>query len=99
MPLDGTTCNVTVFFLMIRRPPRSTLFPYTTLFRSSCVVHTCPAAAVTVTACWGGFGCPTTFVKITLPGVTLRGLHPTTFSRTEITLSSTPAELTLIDPV
>src|SRR2546425_7354161 len=26
------------FFLMIRRPPRSTLFPYTTLFRS-CRVH------------------------------------------------------------
>src|SRR5258707_4527139 len=25
-------CNF--FFLMIRRPPRSTLFPYTTLFRS-----------------------------------------------------------------
>src|SRR5258708_32653332 len=25
------------FFLMIRRPPRSTLFPYTTLFRSGCV--------------------------------------------------------------
>src|ERR1039458_8523716 len=25
---------VPVFFLMIRRPPRSTLFPYTTLFRS-----------------------------------------------------------------
>src|SRR2546425_1601433 len=24
------------FFLMIRRPPRSTLFPYTTLFRSTC---------------------------------------------------------------
>src|SRR3712207_8422902 len=24
-----------LFFLMIRRPPRSTLFPYTTLFRSS----------------------------------------------------------------
>src|SRR5437762_12393014 len=23
------------FFLMLRRPPRSTLFPYTTLFRSS----------------------------------------------------------------
>src|SRR4051812_49513799 len=27
------------FFLMIRRPPRSTLFPYTTLFRSDRVVH------------------------------------------------------------
>src|SRR3712207_7997875 len=26
--------SVYVFFLMIRRPPRSTLFPYTTLFRS-----------------------------------------------------------------
>src|SRR5260221_6527916 len=40
------------FFLMIRRPPRSTLFPYTTLFRSlrifednelcpDCLVDTC----------------------------------------------------------
>src|SRR2546422_5968192 len=26
--------NSSFFFLMIRRPPRSTLFPYTTLFRS-----------------------------------------------------------------
>src|SRR3712207_8925412 len=28
------------FFLMIRRPPRSTLFPYTTLFRSCPMVVT-----------------------------------------------------------
>src|SRR5256885_2933642 len=33
------SCHVSIvfcffFFLMIRRPPRSTLFPYTTLFRS-----------------------------------------------------------------
>src|SRR5690349_23488134 len=28
-------CFVYVFFLMILRPPRSTLFPYTTLFRST----------------------------------------------------------------
>src|SRR5437588_4759156 len=36
------------FFLMIRRPPRSTLFPYTTLFRSR------PAPAVSVaSACHG----------------------------------------------
>src|SRR5687767_15857524 len=27
------------FFLMIRRPPRSTLFPYTTLFRSQLACH------------------------------------------------------------
>src|SRR5258708_30373536 len=33
LPQDlGSTC---FFFLMIRRPPRSTLFPYTTLFRSA----------------------------------------------------------------
>src|SRR5260370_10082672 len=44
--------SFSVFFLMIRRPPRSTLFPYTTLFRSHwCVFrpwtadcnHLCPA--------------------------------------------------------
>src|SRR4029434_10184199 len=34
-------CNVLLFFfLMIRRPPRSTLFPYTTLFRSHTHTHT-----------------------------------------------------------
>src|SRR2546429_6765418 len=27
------------FFLMIRRPPRSTLFPYTTLFRSAARIY------------------------------------------------------------
>src|SRR2546422_2194169 len=31
------------FFLMIRRPPRSTLFPYTTLFRSHHPVRAPPA--------------------------------------------------------
>src|SRR3712207_9092154 len=33
---DVSTLSVdfSFFFLMIRRPPRSTLFPYTTLFRS-----------------------------------------------------------------
>src|SRR3982750_4966359 len=34
------------FFLMIRRPPRSTLFPYTTLFRSRPTRHW-PAATPT----------------------------------------------------
>src|SRR5947208_6338891 len=39
----------TCFFLMIRPPPRSTLFPYTTLFRSDgklalCASPTCQAA-------------------------------------------------------
>src|SRR2546430_11302937 len=31
---SSTTLSLLFFFLMIRRPPRSTLFPYTTLFRS-----------------------------------------------------------------
>src|SRR3712207_8432209 len=30
-----TSIDFDFFFLMIRRPPRSTLFPYTTLFRST----------------------------------------------------------------
>src|SRR3712207_7158729 len=34
-----------LFFLMIRRPPRSTLFPYTTLFRSPGDARHLPAAA------------------------------------------------------
>src|SRR5690348_17473960 len=33
---------------MIRRPPRSTLFPYTTLFRSSNVLSTSPVAGLIV---------------------------------------------------
>src|SRR3712207_7431492 len=32
--------HIIFFFLMIRRPPRSTLFPYTTLFRSAAVTLT-----------------------------------------------------------
>src|SRR2546421_969614 len=32
--LSLVLCVAIFFFLMIRRPPRSTLFPYTTLFRS-----------------------------------------------------------------
>src|SRR2546425_6169946 len=31
---DRFIARIAFFFLMIRRPPRSTLFPYTTLFRS-----------------------------------------------------------------
>src|SRR2546430_8729993 len=37
------------FFLMIRRPPRSTLFPYTTLFRS-------PRIGAASSAAWGKSG-------------------------------------------
>src|ERR1039457_7420116 len=33
--MESVLLFVLFFFLMIRRPPRSTLFPYTTLFRST----------------------------------------------------------------
>src|SRR5438445_11826522 len=39
-----------LFFLMIRRPPRSTLFPYTTLFRS-------PPAIVRTSARCAAYAC------------------------------------------
>src|SRR2546430_10594254 len=42
------------FFLMIRRPPRSTLFPYTTLFRS--VVEDRRAQRLSLTGGAGIFG-------------------------------------------
>src|SRR2546427_9327064 len=57
--------NHLFFFLMIRRPPRSTLFPYTTLFRSPETVRSpcapCPsrhgsaAAGGSTRSCGGGF--------------------------------------------
>src|SRR5687767_15495846 len=37
-----STFAIFFFFLMIRRPPRSTLFPYTTLFRSQRLGHPLP---------------------------------------------------------
>src|SRR5690349_23595844 len=38
-PLTHVLSVLLFFFLIIRRPPRSTLFPYTTLFRSSFSSH------------------------------------------------------------
>src|SRR3712207_9044215 len=42
----SNSCLCNFFFLMIRRPPRSTLFPYTTLFRSAVFVGGCGLDAV-----------------------------------------------------
>src|SRR3712207_7274947 len=39
------------FFLMIRRPPRSTLFPYTTLFRSY-INKACTSINIKIAAIW-----------------------------------------------
>src|SRR5260221_2632498 len=39
MHCAGAHTILLFFFLMIRRPPRSTLFPYTTLFRSFVIIN------------------------------------------------------------
>src|SRR5256885_7215328 len=39
LPCGDSNYPIVFFFLMIRRPPRSTLFPYTTLFRSRTDAH------------------------------------------------------------
>src|SRR6266498_340708 len=59
-----------IFFLMIRRPPRSTLFPYTTLFRSRC------------TGSSGGPG--TTRPRVPPPGSRARQSRPATRSSSRL---------------
>src|SRR6266571_8236408 len=44
--------HVSFFFLMIRRPPRSTLFPYTTLFRSRATAR--DRSRRLLSTSWGG---------------------------------------------
>src|SRR5438874_9128242 len=48
MILEAFFCLVFFFFLMIRRPPISTLFPYTTLFRSRSPASPSPASTATI---------------------------------------------------
>src|SRR5205085_12650202 len=45
------TYSYSFFFLMIRRPPRSTLFPYTTLFRSPALAPTSRVRSAQAPAC------------------------------------------------
>src|SRR5205814_9143308 len=50
-----TSFFLSFFFLMIRRPPRSTLFPYTTLFRSPATPSRSPTPGSTrscPSCCW-----------------------------------------------
>src|SRR2546430_16086385 len=78
------------FFLMIRRPPRSTLFPYTTLFRSSTVTLSVGAAVapgvynltVDGTATAGNRSTPLTLTVSAAPDYTL-SLSPATLTRSE----------------
>src|SRR5256885_13866732 len=55
------------FFLMIRRPPRSTLFPYTTLFRSARKSLPPKAIPKTPTRKTAALNCPTVDEHAALP--------------------------------
>src|ERR1035438_7982225 len=62
--------SLCVFFLMIRRPPRSTLFPYTTLFRStpaSFVVARKTSLVATLCASMGTAGTTAPWESLTIP--------------------------------
>src|SRR2546425_567726 len=52
-----------IFFLMIRRPPRSTLFPYTTLFRSA-GISACTVAYIPGRSSWRGLAMSKRTVKV-----------------------------------
>src|ERR1041385_3356187 len=63
---------------MIRRPPRSTLFPYTTLFRSLAADSTTVylAQPVLVNAAWGGAFLVSALIRRPLSGVLACAWHP-----------------------
>src|SRR3712207_8155404 len=58
--------KLVIFFLMIRRPPRSTLFPYTTLFRSVTVPVSSSVTFSVTDSPW---------CRITQVQICLRGRH------------------------
>src|SRR5205814_9144521 len=50
-PLSAHSSRIhSFFFLLLRRPPRSTLFPYTTLFRSSSLTYPALSPALSPSA-------------------------------------------------
>src|SRR3712207_7538117 len=61
------------FFLMIRRPPRSTLFPYTTLFRSTVSVPS-PQSMVSTpkSPCASTTSSPVPALTVSVPGSSVR---------------------------
>ena len=61
----------TFFFLMIRRPPRSTLFPYTTLFRSKVLLIISSPPFFTSGSNLGKDG---SFITITVSGIATMGV-------------------------
>src|SRR5438874_7795599 len=63
------------FFLLIRRPPRSTLFPYTTLFRSATVAVGGTGVAVGTPAGTVGVGGTAVAVEVDRKSTRLNSSH------------------------
>src|SRR5690348_17670680 len=64
------------FFLMIRRPPRSTLFPYTTLFRSQRRHHLLPRLRPTPAPAHGNLGEALRWCSTDRKSTRLNSSHP-----------------------
>src|SRR2546429_1426572 len=77
------------FFLMIRRPPRSTLFPYTTLFRSSLsFMVPCSGSRLCTTLSSTADITPHPRVCSVLPGCSDAGIHHHGIDRKSTRLNS-----------
>src|SRR5258706_10280203 len=88
------------FFLMIRRPPRSTLFPYTTLFRSKTYASTTDGVAGAAFGFDAETFAPTYRLIYGSPGRSLAleiaarlGLNPTVIAAARANLSAPEAQL------
>src|SRR3712207_8009929 len=79
------------FFLMIRRPPRSTLFPYTTLFRSRLVERHPDSRAVGALRSLRGEACAPA-ARAAGPVRGLRGLAARLADRKSTRLNSSPRQ-------
>src|SRR5712692_1528778 len=96
MPLDGTTWKVAEPVPVTPSDPLNGRPLTSAKSILSCVVQTCPAGAVTVTVWAGGFGCPTTFMKVRLSGVTPRA--PGDFRANPAVIVVAPATVTVHVP-
>src|SRR5205807_9538581 len=67
---------ISFFFLMIRPPPRSTLFPYTTLFRSYSPRHADPRLLAIPTSCSRVADCNPDYDRLYRDWLPLAGWQP-----------------------
>src|SRR3712207_8000906 len=68
---------------MIRRPPRSTLFPYTTLFRSAPIIAASPGVIVKIPIALVFSSSRPNFTHISLLGLAIKCANVTCFPRSE----------------